>query len=156
MLGIERVLTPCYHTTGDTIGPHLYQYCGVNHLLFATKVIQTGVAAMAKLAVPIHSGVPVMEQRAVTHNDFSIVPNPGNRFVFNLNINSDDEFVAINIYNTLGQLVKSFDRKYYNRGLHKIYWNGNDRDNKRLPSGIYFVKFDSAKNKKLYKLVLLN
>ncbi len=48
MLGIERDLCPGYHTIGDTIGP-----TGVNNLPFATKVIQTGVAALAKLAVPI-------------------------------------------------------------------------------------------------------
>ena len=48
MLGIERVLCPGYHTIGDTIGPS-----GLNNLPFATKVIQTGVAALAKLAIPV-------------------------------------------------------------------------------------------------------
>lgn len=38
MLGIERVLTPAYHTIGDTVGPHLYTNCGVNHLPLQQKL----------------------------------------------------------------------------------------------------------------------
>lgn len=135
MLGIERVLTPAYHTVGDTIGPHLYTNCGVNHLPFATQVIKTGVAVLAKLAVPVHSGVVVEEERSEDNKGFSIVPTIGNRFIINAPMIIKNEHPHIEIYNTLGRIVRTLTLLPNKTAI----WDGVDNKGNPLPAGIYFV-----------------
>ncbi len=134
LLGIERVLTPAYHTTGDTIGPHLYTNCGVNHLPFATKVIKTGVAALAKLAVPIHSGVVVEERRTGTNFELVVFPTIGNRFTINIPDYANGR-AKISIYNALGRCVCNLEQE----GNSKVIWAGHDNAGNLVPAGVYFV-----------------
>ncbi len=139
LLGIERVLTPAYHTTGDTIGPHLYTNCGVNHLPFATKVIQTGAAALAKLAVPIHSGVVVEEQKTDDNiDDISVLPNLGKEFVIRFQL-GHNSIARIIIYNALGQVVGRLAP--VNKGI--AIWKGYNDKGRLLPPGVYFVAVKS-------------
>ena len=135
MLGIERQLTPAYHTTGDTIGPHLYTNCGVNHLPFATKVIQTGAAALAKLAVPVHI-VGIEEKQGLVKNNFRVFPSVGNSFKIQCPP-ANEKGYRISIYNALGQVVHNFN-SLDNGTLH---WNGIDKNGNPLPAGVYFVDF---------------
>jgi len=48
--GRYRDRTPCYHTTGDTIGPFHYTQCGTNNLPLYTEVVKATVATLAKWA----------------------------------------------------------------------------------------------------------
>ncbi|MGQ9665138.1 MAG: M20/M25/M40 family metallo-hydrolase [bacterium] len=147
MLGIERVLTPAYHTVGDTIGPHLYTNCGVNHLPFATQVIKTGVAVLAKLAVPVHSGVVVEENRREEHQGLSILPTMGSKFVIRIPA-SKELSTSIEIYNVLGRVVRNLPV------LDNIaIWDGVDNKGNLLPAGIYFVTAKSN-NRALVKRVI--
>ncbi len=132
MLGIERSLTPAYHTTGDTVGPHLYTNCGVNHLPFATQVIKTGVAVLAKLAVPIHI-VGVKEQKEIADDNILLSPSIGSRFVIQ---NQNKNIQKIKVYNPLGQVVRhlTIDNK-------NVIWDGTDDAGNSLPAGVYFVGF---------------
>lgn len=150
MLGIERVLTPAYHSTGDTIGPHLYTNCGVNHLPFATKVIQTGAAALAKLAVPVHI-VGINENKNLVMDKFKVYPSVGKKFKFQypvMNKNID----RISIYNSLGQVVRNFN--LLDNGV--FHWNGTDKDGNLLPSGVYFVDFRFDDKSIVRRVVLIH
>ncbi len=150
MLGIERVLTPAYHTIGDTIGPHLYTNCGVNHLPFATQVIKTGVAVLAKLAVPVHSGVVVEENQAEKIQEFSIYPNPGNRFIIHIPTGKKFQF-RIEIYNVMGRLIKNLTPAEDNTAI----WNGFDDNGNPLPAGIYFVAVKTENRVSVKRVVYL-
>ncbi|MEO0185388.1 MAG: M20/M25/M40 family metallo-hydrolase [candidate division WOR-3 bacterium] len=150
LLGIERVLTPMYHTTGDTLGPHLYTNCGVNHLPFATQVIKTGVAALAKLAVPIHSGVVVEEQDAGESDKcISVFPSVGNRFVIRYHRENTDRAMIL-VYNALGQIVSNIT---YVKG-NSVVWNGCRDNGDLLPAGVYFVAV-KADNKLFVRRITL-
>ncbi|MEO0128982.1 MAG: M20/M25/M40 family metallo-hydrolase [candidate division WOR-3 bacterium] len=146
MLGIERQLTPAYHTTGDTLGPHLYTNCGVNHLPFATQVIKTGVAALAKLAVPIHT-VGIKENKSTSSPTLKILPTIGKRFVIYSPMT--DRSNEIVIYNSLGQVVRNLTVRDKN-----VLWNGADDRGKLLPPGVYFIN-QKIDNKSILQRVVL-
>ncbi|MGB9721077.1 MAG: M20/M25/M40 family metallo-hydrolase [bacterium] len=151
LLGIERVLTPMYHTTGDTLGPYLYTNCGVNHLPFATKVIQTGVAALAKLAVPIHSGVVVEEQKADEKVDgMSVSPSVGSKFVIRFHLR-DNRNITISIYNALGQTVSKITSKNEN----SLVWKGVSERGGLLPAGVYFIAVKADDNLFVRRITLI-
>ena len=84
--------------------------------------------------------------------------NPNTTLKFALPENS---VVNVVIYNVLGQLVKSFKDINYDVGYQKLTWHGENTQNKRVSSGIYFFKIDvegvrSAKRiEKIQKVVLL-
>jgi hypothetical protein len=149
MLGIERVLCPGYHTTGDTIGPS-----GFNNLAFATKVIQTAVAALAKLAIPIHSG------QAVEENDLTAEPvslsvrtNPARVFQISFRISNDFEAVRLTVYDAAGKAVRRLAEGRYDRGTHAVSWNGQDDKGRPMPGGVYFLDLGTGGRRELKKVV---
>ncbi|MEO0189806.1 MAG: T9SS type A sorting domain-containing protein, partial [candidate division WOR-3 bacterium] len=148
LLGIERVLTPMYHTIGDTLGPHLYANCGVNHLPFATQVIKTGVAALAKLAVPIHT-VGIEEKKGSATKEIRIFPTIGKRFVIHTPTVSEKSHLVI-IYNSLGQIVRNLTVSERN-----LIWNGTDDKGNLLPAGVYFVNLKPDDKSLVRRVVLI-
>jgi len=69
--------------------------------------------------------------------DFALIPNPANNEV-RLDI-EDSDFGKVSIYNNLGLLVQT--KKIY--GQNPVNINA-------LSAGVYFVKFESHKNEKIY------
>jgi len=45
------------------------------------------------------------------------------------------------IYNILGQDIRKLVNKKEDAGLHSIIWDGRDNTGKKLPSGVYFLRF---------------
>ncbi|MDP5170316.1 MAG: T9SS type A sorting domain-containing protein, partial [Bacteroidia bacterium] len=80
------------------------------------------------------------------------VPNPfheSTTFTFSLPTQED---VKIEIYNALGQLVRSFEGSY-GLGVHELQWNGANGAGQEVADGIYSVRlragaFQSAINVK--------
>ena len=149
LLGIERVLCPGYHTIGDTIGPS-----GVNNLAFATQVIKTGVAALAKLAVPIHVGIDELPDNGV-RPFLSIYPNPARAFKIFFQ-NERDADIDLAVYNSAGQCVKELVSERYQKGFHAIPWQGDDGGGRKLPVGVYFLRLETEEGTNARKLVVIN
>jgi len=63
--------------------------------------------------------------------------------------------VELNIYNLLGQKVKSLVNEIKQPGTHTIAWNGVDDSNRQVSSGIYFVKLQTADLTLSRKMVLM-
>lgn len=75
--------------------------------------------------------------------DFTLQPNYPNPFNSGTNIHyylARSALVKINIYNVCGQLVKSFSRTHSHKGHKIIHWNGKDKMNQSLESGVYFYQ----------------
>ncbi len=79
--------------------------------------------------------------------------NPVTTIAYRLPEQSD---VVIEIYNVLGQIVNRYEIKNQSPGTHKLRWNGTNRFNTRVASGVYFYRF-KANNKivKTHKMMLL-
>jgi len=63
--------------------------------------------------------------------------NPTTTIQFSL---KDHGFVSLQIFNILGQEVRTLISENMEAGLHQIQWDGRNDSNIRVPSGIYFYK----------------
>ena len=48
--------------------------------------------------------------------------------------------VSINIYNILGEKVRSFKRRHNSAGEYSVRWDGKSEQGKAVSSGIYFYR----------------
>jgi parallel beta-helix repeat protein len=81
-----------------------------------------------------------------------IIPNPfRNRVSITFSVEHDLETTVFTIYNVTGRVVKEFNHLTNNQ----ILWNGTDNLNRRLPSGVYFVKFQAGEYSTTEKLLLI-
>ncbi len=81
-------------------------------------------------------------------------PNP-----FNPNTNiryylKDASGVKIDIYNTKGQLVRSFTNNHVNPGFYQIGWDGKDLNGNLCSSGIYMYRMNAGKYSSSRRMVL--
>ncbi len=63
--------------------------------------------------------------------------------------------VKLNIYNVRGQKVKTLLDSDMEKGQYQIVWNGNNNQNKKVASGMYFYKLESNKQAVVKKCLLI-
>jgi hypothetical protein len=61
----------------------------------------------------------------------------------------------ISVYNLKGQLVKRFSSDIKASGEHSFIWNGKDAQDRKVSSGIYFIRVQCGKYSQSKKLVKL-
>ena len=59
---------------------------------------------------------------------------------------------SITIYNTKGQIVKTFNNLNLNGN---VVWNGRDNNDNIVNSGVYFYKLDTKETSKVRKMILI-
>jgi Tol biopolymer transport system component len=87
---------------------------------------------------------------------FQNYPNPFNpvtNIVFTLNLNAH---ISIRIYDLNGREIKQLINGFYNLGHHSIVWDGKDRQNRAVSSGVYFYQIIINGQIRTKKAVLLN
>ncbi|MFA5031639.1 MAG: FlgD immunoglobulin-like domain containing protein [bacterium] len=70
-------------------------------------------------------------------------------------VKGNDKNVQIGIYDITGNLVKELVNGKYNTGTYTTCWNGCDKTNKSLSSGIYFCSLTSGNQKIINKMILI-
>ncbi len=86
---------------------------------------------------------------------FGNYPNPFNSSTtisFDLSLTSS--FVTLDIYNVNGQKVKTLISSRLTAGRHSVLWDGNDKNNKPVSSGIYFYELKSKNYTIIKKCVI--
>ncbi len=78
--------------------------------------------------------------------------NPNTTISFYLR---DKDKVTVTIYNTLGQVVKTYQAKDYNPGWHNINWVGNNSNGQTVPSGMYLVRLSGDSCNLTNKMILM-
>ncbi len=63
--------------------------------------------------------------------------------------------VTLNVYNVLGQRVRSLAGGMIAPGFHQAVWDGRDGDGGRLPAGVYFCRLQINQLSRVRKMVLL-
>ncbi len=63
--------------------------------------------------------------------------------------------VSIDVYNILGQKVKTLVNDVKSQGNHTVVWNGQNDNNRNVASGVYFYKMRSGKFSKTKKMILM-
>ena len=84
-----------------------------------------------------------------------IYPNPFNPIAYIPYTLETKSEVKINIYNTRGQVVKTFDLGTQKKGYHRITWDGRDKDGNLCGNGIYYVVMKAGNQISQRKVVLM-
>ena len=82
-------------------------------------------------------------------------PNPFNvQTAIEYNLPADS-YVTVNVYNILGEKVRTLIRASASQGLHKAVWDGRNDQGNLVSSGVYLYKLETLQSAIVKKLVLL-
>lgn len=83
-------------------------------------------------------------------------PNPFNpKTSIRLNIVNNNTKVSVQIFNVKGELINSIYNGFLNNGIHNIEWNGFDKENNNVSSGVYFYKIKMGNTNSTGKMLML-
>jgi len=150
-LGINKeVLTFTPHITSDNNEDNLKEYPsflkGDNFTIPARSVV-TLVGEIIDTTGTVNS--------STGYKLFQNYPNPFNRgtkFHYYLPQPAD---VQISIYSLLGEKIKTVVNKIQSDGMHPAAWDGRDRENNIVSSGVYFYSLNTGKQKDVRKMVFI-
>jgi len=106
--------------------------------------------------------IPVAEAQAVVPRSFSLSQNYPNPFNSNTIIKFEISGPAgeavqasLNVYNILGEKVKTlFDEAKY-PGYHSVTWDGTNQRGEKVASGVYLYRLSTGKYSETKKMTLL-
>lgn len=99
----------------------------------------------------------VAKREAIKPNQFYVTafPNPFNPgTTINLDL-SEGKNITIDIYNILGEKIRTIYSGYLSAGEHRFFWSGKNNSGSILPSGSYIISAFSDKLKKTFKVSLV-
>ena len=86
------------------------------------------------------------------HQNFPNPFNPGTTINFDLPVT---ELVKFNIYNNLGQKVRSLTNREFTAGTHQVKWDGHDEFGREAPAGVYFYQIQAGSFQAANKMLLI-
>jgi photosystem II stability/assembly factor-like uncharacterized protein len=109
------------------------------------------------------TGTGISTDAFFLNNDITIYPNPFNPSGAGRSPTTTISFsipeqskITLSIYNTKGQKVKQITSSQFSAGQHSVIWNGTDKNNRSVSSGIYFYQLNiNGKTKAMKKCLLL-
>jgi flagellar hook assembly protein FlgD len=63
--------------------------------------------------------------------------------------------VTIEVYNIKGQLVRTLVDETKHTGNHTVLWNGLDKNNRPVSSGVYFFRMRSGRFSSTRKMIMM-
>ncbi len=134
---------PYYHSNEDRIDKF--------NLTYFHNVVKLGLASIATLALenPI---VSLEEKENNLPNSLRInnYPNPfNNSTVVQYEIQNDD-YISLDLYNSIGERITNLLAGYKKAGRYNIQYIGS-----KLSSGVYYVILKSTNNNIVHKIILL-
>ncbi|MCD4650829.1 MAG: T9SS type A sorting domain-containing protein, partial [Candidatus Cloacimonetes bacterium] len=94
--------------------------------------------------------IPVVNQMTACN-----VPNPFNpetEIQFYL---PEAGTISLDVYNIRGQHITRLAQGYRTQGNHSAIWNGKDKKNTSVGSGVYFYRISNGDNSIIRKMMLL-
>jgi hypothetical protein len=98
----------------------------------------------------METSIPSQQEKPETYTLQNNYPNPFNpqtRIKFSL---PTSEFVRLQVYNTLGQQVRTLVNKPMEAGSHSVTFNAGS-----LPSGVYIYRIQTEKFTRSRKMLLV-
>lgn len=100
----------------------------------------------------------VVYKEGIGPSEFAISQNFPNPFIDRTMIKyqlPEDCWVKINIYNIVGQHVRTLVNKHQKSGYYEVIWDAKSDEGKKLPSGIYFYTIQANKYKMIKKAIII-
>jgi flagellar hook assembly protein FlgD len=107
-----------------------------------------------------NGGVGVEEERAGgegrrANSLLGSSPNPFTKQTLIRYQLASPEKVRLAVYNIAGQRVKTLAAEVRPAGAYQVVWSGHDDSGRRLPSGIYLLRFKAGSDHALRQIVLI-
>jgi len=140
----QNCTLPSYSHLFEAGGAHILKVqvsddsCHIDH----TWQIQVSVDNDDQVQAPVVQGI------------VSIYPNPFSSQTSIAYGVSKEQPTKIIIYNAKGQVVRNLISGYSPSGYHSVTWDAKDNAGRVLPSGIYFVKYQSNSATSVKRMVL--
>ena len=99
-----------------------------------------------------------VEEKNISQSFVTLKTSPSlfaNNTSISYSVKGNGKDVQIGIYDITGNLVKELVNGKYNTGTYTAYWNGCDKTNKPLSSGVYFCSLISGSQKVINKMILM-
>ncbi|MDH3268534.1 MAG: T9SS type A sorting domain-containing protein, partial [Ignavibacteria bacterium] len=106
----------------------------------------------------INTTTGVQDTRSGIFSGYDLYQNFPNPFNPNTTINFDlpvTELVKLNIYNSLGQKIRSLTNREFTAGTHQVQWDGLDEFSKEAPAGVYYYQIQAGSFQATNKMILL-
>jgi hypothetical protein len=121
------------------------------------------VSALADgYAVGRHSFTPSLatdvEDNGQLPSEFMLAQNYPNPFNPTTTIQFDlasKSKVTLEVYNVLGQSIRTLVNGILGAGNHTVIWNATDNNGDRVSSGVYFYRLNTETNKAVRKMLLI-
>jgi len=85
------------------------------------------------------------------HNNYPNPFNPGTVIEYYL---SEPENIKLKIYDITGRIINTLVNDFISAGSHNIVWNGRDKFNNSVSSGVYFYQLNSDSYSETKKIIL--
>ncbi|MCK5075819.1 MAG: T9SS type A sorting domain-containing protein, partial [Calditrichia bacterium] len=118
----------------------------------------SGYNAMMRAVVAVPEGDYPEEDNDDLENKIELkqnYPNPFNPITSIEFIIPRANHVKLEIYNMLGQKVKTLVNTKMQAGPHTMQWNGKDEEGNSVSSGVYFYRIKAGKYSKIRKMLFL-
>ena len=128
-----------------------------NNVIWASTSAE-GIVRLANLINIVPTSVFDRSVEPIKPSNFGLYANYPNPFNPTTTIRFDlakNEKVELAIYNTRGELVKVIASGNYSAGSHSVMWDGRDRNDRLVPSGIYLYKLKAGEVMMSRKMTLL-
>ena len=101
------------------------------------------------------TNVAEWESKPIDNYSLEAFPNPFNPFI-KIRIKTKEGInTVIEIFNSVGESVKTLFNNFLPAGTSELIWQGEDNSGKILPSGIYFILASSDHHQKAIKVSFL-
>ena len=123
-----------YSVSDATLGRHFYRVRGYNEAWAwgdqgpLEDILVTGTGVAEGPASGLETGIA------------GIGPNPSNgRLVIRYAVGRDGA-VAVSVYDAAGREIRELVSDSHKQGIHEVLWDGRDRLNREVPSGVYYCR----------------
>lgn len=136
---------------------YLYETPGKYLVTFTVQDNDNNFSKPDSIFITVENSTSVLHRDAFpnswkVYNNF---PNPFNSHTIIRYQSGKTSYVTISIYNSLGQKITTLYQGLVSAGEHSIAWSGKEQHGGEVPSGMYFVRFDTAEKSELLKIMLL-
>lgn len=103
-------------------------------------------------------GAPAVIQSYFASGDHHIInyPNPFRHTTDIVLMVSESSDVRVDIYDTTGRCIKTFDEGLRSKGTHMLKWSAKDENGNNLPGGTYIARMSTDNKVSKTKMLLLH
>ena len=116
------------------------------------NTLDANVTELGELAIFYNESMVAIPTEFKLRQNYPNPFNPTTTIAFDL---PEKQHVSLIIYNVLGQQIKALVNTVVDAGYKELKWNGTNRLNTKVSSGVYFYQLITPSNRITKKMILV-